>query len=98
MEFRRYTDFEEFAFAPLSRLLLERFEDSYVGYNSELTYRHRKALQERRNEKIKYAYDRDNLNIYINDFYSKVRSLKTSLFHEADGRVTYLLDNLLIDE
>jgi hypothetical protein len=98
MEFRRYTQFEDFALKPVSILLRNAFDNSYIGYNSELIDVHRNTLQERRNEKIKYAYDRDNLNIYINDFYSKVRSLKTSLFHEADGKVTYLLDNLLIDE
>jgi hypothetical protein len=98
MEFGKYTEFENFALAPICRLLDSTFDNSYFGYNSELTSRHRNVLRERRDEKEKYASDLNRLDLYINDFYIKVRGLKTSLFHETSGEVTYLLESIRIDD
>ncbi len=98
MEFTRYINFECFALNSVSKLLNNELEKSYSFYNSELTALHRKVIGERRNQKLHYATDRDSLNQYVNDFYEKINGLKNSLFHEANGTITYLLDDVKIDD
>lgn len=98
MDYAHYTEFENFALIPISRHLRQTFDDSYADYNNVLSSKYRKAIQEIRENKLKYQPDISTLNIYLSDLFKKISDLKKSLFIESDFQIIYLLEDIEVDK
>lgn len=98
MDYSKYTDFENFTLVPISRHLRRTFDDLYADYNFELSKKHRLAVKEIRDNRIKNESDVEHLEQYNRDLLEKSSKLKDSLFQEKDEGIIYLLDGIKLDD
>jgi hypothetical protein len=60
--------------------------------------KHRHAIKEIRDNRIKYESDNIHLAVYNQSLFEKITALRNSVFKELNPGVTYLLDNIIIND